>query len=105
MLRRVNRPSAYASVLTGSDVVAVGRAVTDTGWAGVFGMATLPHARGTGAARHVLAALARWAATHGAAHLYLQVECDNIAARRLYEHAGFRELCRYHYRTAGDGRR
>jgi ribosomal protein S18 acetylase RimI-like enzyme len=101
MLRRVDRLSAYASVLTGADVIAVGRAVTETGWAGVFGMATLPHARGTGAARHVLAALAHWAAHHGAAHMYLQVECDNTAARRLYERAGFIELCRYHYRTGG----
>ena len=105
MLRRVGRPSVYASVLTAAGIIAAGRAVTETGWAGVFGMATLPDARGKGAAREVLAALARWTATHGAAHLYLQVECDNIAARRLYEHAGFRELCRYHYRTAGDGRR
>jgi ribosomal protein S18 acetylase RimI-like enzyme len=39
------------------------------------------------------------AGDHGAAHMYLQVERDN-AARRLYEHAGFTEPCRYHYRTA-----
>jgi len=102
LLRRVDRPSAYVSVLTGSEVIAVGRAVADAGWAGVFGMATLPHARGRGAATTVLAALARWAADHDAAHLYLQVECDNTAARRLYERAGFTEYCRYHYRTAPD---
>jgi GNAT superfamily N-acetyltransferase len=90
-------------VLIGADVIAVGRAVTETGWAGVFGMATVPHARGTGAAGHVLAALARWAADHDAAHMYLQVERDNTAARRLYERAGFTELCRYHYRTGGAG--
>jgi hypothetical protein len=29
-------------------VVAVGRAIADDGWAGVFGMATLPQARGKG---------------------------------------------------------
>lgn len=102
MLRRVDRPSGYASAWRGPEVVAVGRAVADTGWAGVFGMATLPHARGTGAARQVLAALAGWAGRRGAAHMYLQVECDNTAARRLYERAGFTELCRYHYRVAAD---
>jgi ribosomal protein S18 acetylase RimI-like enzyme len=99
MLRRVDRPSAYASAVARAGVIAVGRAVAETGWAGVFGMATLPHARGTGAARHVLAALARWAADHTAGYLYLQVECDNGVARRLYDRAGFTELCRYHYRT------
>jgi ribosomal protein S18 acetylase RimI-like enzyme len=101
LLRRVRRPSGYASVLTTAGVIAAGRAVAETGWAGVFGMATLPDARGRGAGRQVLAALARWAADHGAEHLYLQVEPDNTAARRLYERAGFAELCRYHYRTAG----
>jgi N-acetylglutamate synthase len=105
MLRRVGAPSGYASVLTAAGVIAVGRAVAEAGWAGVFGMATRPDARGRGAARAVLAALARWAADHGAGHLYLQVEYDNTAARRLYERAGFTELCRYHYLMAPRSRR
>jgi N-acetylglutamate synthase len=101
MLGRVERPCAYACAMIGDDVVAVGRAVADTGWAGVFGMATLPRARGKGAARHVLAALADWAGAHEADRMYLQVERDNIPALRLYERTGFTEICGYHYRTAG----
>ena len=101
MLARVVRSSAYASAATGDGVVAVGRAVADTGWAGMFGMATLPRARGTGAARSVLAALAGWAGAHDAGRLYLQVERGNVPALRLYERAGFREVCPYHYRLAG----
>lgn len=101
MLDRVERPCAYARATIGDDVVAVGRSVADTGWAGVFGMATLPEARGRGAARGVLAALARWAGTRSADRMYLQVEHDNTAALRLYERMGFRELCGYHYRVAG----
>jgi hypothetical protein len=54
----VERPGTYACAVIGDDVVAVGRAVADAGWAGVFGMATLPEARGQGAARSVLSALA-----------------------------------------------
>src|SRR5664279_5632168 len=46
MLGRVTAPSAYASALEGDEVIAVGRAVADAGWAGVFGMATLPEGRG-----------------------------------------------------------
>lgn len=46
--------------MIGNGVVAVGRVVADEGWAGVFGMATLPRARGKGAGRSVLAALADW---------------------------------------------
>lgn len=101
MLGRVERPSAYASALVGDGVVAVGRVVADGGWAGVFGMATLPHARGKRVGRSVLAALAAWAGARDADRLYLQVEGDNLPALRLYEHAGFGEVCRYHYRTAG----
>ena len=101
MLARVRGPSAYACAMIGDDVAAVGRAVADTGWAGVFGMATQPAARGRGAAREVLAALAGWARAHAAGRMYLQVERDNGPALRLYERAGFREMCAYHYRTAG----
>jgi ribosomal protein S18 acetylase RimI-like enzyme len=100
-LARVEQPSVYASARVGDDVVAVGRAVADTGWVGVFGVATLPQARGRGAARAVLAALAGWAGTQGADRLYLQVECDNAPALRLYERAGFAGVCTYHYRSAG----
>jgi N-acetylglutamate synthase len=98
LLDRVERPSAYACAVAGDDVVAVGRAVADTGWVGVFGMATLPGARGKGAARTVLAALAGWAAAHEAGRMYLQVEPGNAPALRLYERTGFREICGYHYR-------
>ncbi len=101
MLDRVDRPCTYACAMVGDDVVAVGRAVADTGWAGVFGMATLPEARGKGAARSLLAALAGWAGAHEAERMYLQVERDNVPALRLYERAGFDEICRYHYRTTG----
>jgi GNAT superfamily N-acetyltransferase len=101
MLGRVERPSAYACAMSGDDVIAVGRVVADNGWAGVFGMATLPLARGKGAAHTVLAALADWAGAHEADRMYLQVECDNIPASRLYDRAGFSEVCGYHYRTAG----
>jgi GNAT superfamily N-acetyltransferase len=48
----------------------------------------------------VLAALAGWAAAHGAGRMYLQVEQGNRPAFRLYGQAGFREVCGYHYRTA-----
>lgn len=96
LLGRVTQPSAYASVTDDGTVVAVGRAVADTGWVGVFGMGTLPAARGGGAARAVLAALARWA---GDNRMYLQVERDNLAAMRLYERMGFEEVSAYHYRS------
>jgi len=100
LLDRITHPSGYASVVLDGAVVAVGRAVLDSGWAGVFGMATLPAARGRGAAGAVLAALANWAAHRSATSLYLQVAADNAAALLVYDRAGFREVCAYHYRAA-----
>ena len=57
-------------------------------------------ARGNGAARTVLTALAGWATAHEAGQMYLQVEPGNAPALRLYERAGFGEICGYHYRVA-----
>lgn len=73
MLGRVTQPSAYVSVKEGGEVIAVGRAVADTDWTGVFGMATLPEARGKGAAGSILAALADWATAQKTDKMYLQV--------------------------------
>jgi GNAT superfamily N-acetyltransferase len=103
LLARVPAPAAYAAVLGGTGardgIVAVGRTVVDGGWAGVFGMATVPAARRSGAATAVLGALADWAADRGAEGLYLQVERDNRPARRLYAAAGFTPVAAYHYRS------
>ncbi|HUQ54265.1 GNAT family N-acetyltransferase [Lentzea sp.] len=98
LLSRVEHPSAYAYAEVNGQVVAAGRSVDEHGWAGVFGMATLSHARGQGAARSVLATLATWAAAREANHMYLQMVKSNLSAFRLYERTGFREVCTYHYR-------
>lgn len=100
LLGRVTDPCGYATAHIADRIVAVGRATTDTGWAGIFDMATLPQARGKGAATAVLTALAGWAATHTADRLYLQVQQANPAALGLYQRAGFREISAYHYRVA-----
>ena len=99
ILERIGPPAAYALAALDGRPAAVGRAVAERGWAGVFGMATLPAARRRGAAAAVLAALAGWAADQGAAGVYLQVEPDNPAALALYGRVGFGTLYRYHYRT------
>jgi GNAT superfamily N-acetyltransferase len=89
------------AVTRDEDPVATGRGVADSGWTGVFDLATRPEARRQGAGTAVLAALAGWSEQQGAPRLYLQV--DSPAALGLYARAGFRELCTYHYRTRGLG--
>ncbi len=97
-LRGVGPPSAYAAIRRHGRPLAIGRAVAERGFAGVYGMATLPEARGQGLGTAVLATLAEWAADHGATRLYLQVDHDNAGAVRLYRHAGFEAVYAYHYR-------
>ncbi|WP_239373867.1 GNAT family N-acetyltransferase [Frankia sp. Cj5] len=78
--------------------VAVGRGVIDGDWLGVYSMATIPAARGRGAARAVLAGLVTWATDAGASRAYLQVEQTSTAARHLYAALGFQPVYRYSYR-------
>jgi GNAT superfamily N-acetyltransferase len=99
LLPRVECAQAYVTVLAGGKPVGIGRAVADSGWTGVFNMATIAQMRRRGVARLILSAIARWADTQAAPRLYLQVERSNDAARSLYEAAGFRQLATYHYRV------
>ncbi len=103
LLRRVDRPQAYVTVLVEDEPAGIGRAVAEDGWTGVFAMATSPWARRRGVARLVLATLAGWAEEHSSPRLYLQVAESNAAARRLYASTGFTPLATYHYRVRADG--
>jgi GNAT superfamily N-acetyltransferase len=97
-LGRTGLPLAFASASIDSKVAAVGAAALDSGWLGVFGMATQPAFRRRGLARAVLGALAAWGAARGAGRLYLQVIEANAPARALYDEAGFVRGYAYHYR-------
>jgi ribosomal protein S18 acetylase RimI-like enzyme len=72
---------------------------------GIYAMFVLPHRRRAGAGKGLLRALAQSAALDGMKELYLLVETDNVAARALYEKAGFVDAYQYHYRVWDDGRR
>lgn len=80
--------------------VSVGLGVAAGTWLGVFNMATDPGARRRGAARAVLAGIARWGKAEGVAAAYLQVHPGNAAALALYAAAGFVTHHAYRYWTA-----
>jgi ribosomal protein S18 acetylase RimI-like enzyme len=98
LLDRLDGRALYATALQEGTPAAVGLGVIDGDWLGVFSMLTLPDCRRRGLGTALLAALAGAARVRGLAHLYLQVELENEAARSLYHRAGFREAYRYHYR-------
>jgi GNAT superfamily N-acetyltransferase len=88
-------PAAYAT----ADGLAVGRAVPQGEWLGIYTMAVAPSARRRGLAREVLRALLGWGHAQGCRRAYLLVEEANAPARALYEREGFRVAGGYHYRV------
>jgi ribosomal protein S18 acetylase RimI-like enzyme len=99
LLATIGPPGCAVTASIDGELVGMGFGVFERDWCGVFGMTTLPHARRRGVASSVLGALAR----AGAAHMYLQVESDNLPAHALYERAGFTRAYGYHYRTRALG--
>ncbi|MEW9529989.1 GNAT family N-acetyltransferase [Microbispora sp. NPDC049125] len=78
---------------------AVGRAVPQGEWLGIYCMAVEPHLRRRGLGTAVLRSLIAWGREQGADRAYLLVTTANVAARTLYERAGFAVAGRYHYRV------
>jgi predicted GNAT family acetyltransferase len=95
---RVPSPRAFGLAKLDGVVAGAALAIASDGWAGLTAVHTLPAQRRRGVARHLLRALADWALAQAARQLYLQVEADNTAARRLYGALGFAETYCYHYR-------
>ncbi|HEY4997799.1 MAG TPA: GNAT family N-acetyltransferase [Usitatibacter sp.] len=79
-------------------VLATGLTILEDGCAGLFDIITADEARREGHAKRIVASLLRTAWELGARHAYLQVQEDNIAARRLYARFGFEEKYLYWYR-------
>ena len=61
----------------------------------LYSLATRPESRGLGVGAELLQAAAAIARRRGCRRLRLEVRCDNGAAIRLYERAGFRRIGAY----------
>ncbi len=97
MLECLQPKAKFMLAYLGSEVAAVGLGVYESGYVGVFNMATLPNMRKQGAATALLLGLARWGETEGAEHIYLQVSTENVVAQAVYEKLGFETLYEYQY--------
>jgi GNAT superfamily N-acetyltransferase len=79
-------------------VVATGLAMVEDDCAGLFDIVTHRQEQRRGHARTIVARLLREAWELGARHAYLQVQVDNVPARRLYAQFAFEERYMYWYR-------
>ncbi len=78
---------------------AIGVAVVDRPWVGVFDVIVDPAARREGHGTRLTQTMLMWAKSVGAERSYLQVHSSNRPALALYASLGFTETYRYWYRT------
>jgi ribosomal protein S18 acetylase RimI-like enzyme len=79
-------------------VLATGLSILEDDCVGLFDIIVADDARRQGHAKRIVSSLLRGAWELGARHAYLQVQQDNVAARRLYAGFGFEEKYLYWYR-------
>jgi GNAT superfamily N-acetyltransferase len=91
--------TCYLRLCENGEVVGLGTAVLERGWAGFTNIVTSPQHRRKGIGARLIQALAQWSSLHGAERLYLQVLQDNTAAIQLYSKLGFSHAFNYHYRA------
>ena len=99
LLARIRPPAGFATVEQDGEAAAIGMAVADEEWVGLFEIGTLPARRRRGLATAVVARLLEWGGEQGARAAYLQVVEANTPARALYARLGFTEAYRYWYRV------
>ena len=98
ILQRIEPAHGFALLHIDGEPAAVGLGVVESGWLGIFCMATLPPFRRRGAAGAILRTLAIWGQLYDAQQAYLQVMQNNPPAQQLYAKAGFATAYHYHYR-------
>ncbi|MES2105033.1 MAG: GNAT family N-acetyltransferase [Pseudomonadota bacterium] len=100
LLKRLALPAVYGGMQTGEGHAAIGLAVIDGDYAGIFDINTNPVLRRRGHARALMTGLLDEARQHGARTAYLQVTASNMPAIGLYESLGFVPAYRYWYRCS-----
>jgi ribosomal protein S18 acetylase RimI-like enzyme len=98
LLAKIEPRRHFASVRLNGETAAIGLAVHDGEYVGLFDIAVRAEARRQGIGRALVSALLRQAQADGAAIGYLQVVAGNTPAISLYQQLGFQSLYPYWYR-------
>jgi len=99
LLKIIHQPVAYAALTVRRTTVAVGLAVLDDNFVGIFDIVTGAKHRQKGYGEQMMRSLLQWGKSNGADHAYLQVMQNNDPAQRLYEKLGFETSYSYWYRS------
>jgi ribosomal protein S18 acetylase RimI-like enzyme len=99
MLGSIAPSTGFATCRREGEAMAVGLAVRERDYVGLFDIVTAPGARNQGIGRRLVMGLLQWGRDSGATRAYLQVILTNAPALHLYGKLGFREAYRYWYRV------
>lgn len=80
------------------DNTAVGLAICEDNYVGLFDIVVDPHQRGQGLGFSLVNSLLAWGKSQGAKMAYLQVVANNVPALALYDKLGFKTHHHYWYR-------
>jgi len=98
IVRNIRRPAAFAVALDEmKSPAAVGFAVENDGWIGLFGIVTRQDQRRRGVGRRLVRRLMSWGRGAGASRAYLQVMHNNEPALSLYRQLGYEPAYEYRY--------
>lgn len=89
--------AAFVRLLAGDHTAALGLAVVERGWMGIYNVAVAPELRQRGIGRMLMQTLINWGVAEGATYGYLQVMLNNPTALHLYARLGFQEVYQYWY--------
>jgi N-acetylglutamate synthase len=98
MLASIQPATCFLTLRIGQEAVAVGLAVLERGWLGIYDVVVAEHWRGQGVGYELMLHLLAWGKRNGAAYSYLQVATHNTAALALYQRLGYRQVYKYWYR-------
>lgn len=96
---RIAPARTFAILYADQKPAAMGLAVAERGYVGLFDITTHEDMRNRGLGEQLTLSLLQWGKANGATHSYLQVMNANPPALRLYEKLGYREVYQYWYRV------
>ncbi|MDF1540348.1 MAG: GNAT family N-acetyltransferase [Candidatus Thorarchaeota archaeon] len=98
LMTRSPMKKVFASSIIDDEIASVGLGILNGDWIGLYSIATHPEYRRQKAGVSVSQALVSWGKDNHANRSYLQVETDNIPAKRMYSQLGFKNCYTYWYR-------
>lgn len=99
MISSISPTHCFAVLYRDNQPAALGFAVIEKGYVGLYDITTDENMRNRGIGRQLVLYLLQWGKAQGATNAYLQVMTDNAPALHLYESLGFSEVYQYWYRV------